>query len=165
MRTLARGIARSGTLGKLVTVSLSASADRAAIGCVVHLPSDRAWELGRAGVHDLAYGRGVSERRRKDGPSGRRRIVKLRKIVVKGTPQGVSLRDPFGNLDHESCRGFSSAYRTDGQGLNSDRDSRCRSPGWPDCTGSIARSNTAYCNRPCSQAPRPAVGDGLLVRR
>jgi len=40
--------------------------------------------------------------------------MKPRKIVVKGALR-ASLRDPFGTLDHESCRGFSGR----------------RSEGWP----------------------------------
>ena len=48
-------------------------------------------------------------------PSLRRPIMKPRKIVVKVALR-ASLRDqPFGPLDHESCRGFIGAYRRDGR--------------------------------------------------
>jgi hypothetical protein len=43
-------------------------------------------------------------------------ILKPRKIVLKGALR-ASLCDPCGTLDHESCRGFSGAYRRNGQEL------------------------------------------------
>jgi hypothetical protein len=51
---------------------------------------------------------------RKSAPSLLRPILKPRKILVKGALR-ASLRNPFGALGHESCRGFRGAYRTDGQ--------------------------------------------------
>ena len=49
----------------------------------------------------------------RDRPSLRRPIRKPRKIVVKGALR-TSLLDPCGTPDHDSWRGFTGAYRSDG---------------------------------------------------